>query len=866
MNPELEGLFEQTVGLAATEREQFLAEHCSDPNLRRELELLLAHDQGAETFLQRAVSEEASALQTFVLTPGQRLGPYRVLSIIGRGGMGLVYLAERADGKFEQRVAIKVLQCGVDPSWINDRTQQECRILASLEHPNIARVLDADVSHDGLPYFVMEYVDGLPLDRYCERHHLSFRHRLRLLLPLCDALHLAHQKLIVHRDLKPDNILVTEPGVPKLLDFGIAKVLGEVPVSPQNTITRILTPEYASPEQARGEPVTTATDIYSLGGVLYKLLTGSTPHQTKDRGPLEMVRAICEEEVRRPSELRPELAGDIDSILLKALHTDPQQRYRSVDQFAADLQSWLAGRPVLAVPPSLAYRARKFGRRHRVALATVSAVTLALVVAAVVSIREGIRANRETAVAEAVNEFLRNDLLAQAGASAQSGPNTKPDPDLKVRTALDRAAERIEGKFTKQPEVEASIRDTMGWTYIDLGLYPEARKQLERALELRRRALGAKTWKTMARLGWVADLQGKYAEAEVLESKALEAQRRVLGPEHPDTLGSMNYLAVIYGHEGKYAQAEALDAQILEIQKRVLGPEHPDTLISLGSLASDYEYQSKHAQAEALEVQALEIRKRVLGPEHPRTLDSMGELARVYLQEGKYAQTEALDSQAWEIRKRVLGPEHPGTLTSMGNLANDYQYEGKHAEAEALGVQAVEIMKRVLGPEHPRTLNSMNNLTWVYESEGKYAQAEALDGQILEIRRRVLGPEHPDTLSSMGALAVDYGDQGKYAQAEALHTKILEIRRRVLGPEHRDTAESLYNLGCLAARRGDKDRAIALLSQSVDHGLVPYTDLGMEKDADLASLHHDPRFVALVAHAKQVAEGKQKAVAPQAPQ
>ncbi len=744
MNPELEKLFEQAVGLAAAEREQFLAEHCSDPDLRRELELLLAHDQGAETLLQRAVSEEASsALQTFLFTPGQHVGAYRVLSIIGRGGMGLVYLAERADGKFEQRVAIKVLQSGVDPSWVNDRAQQECRILASLEHPNIARVLDADVSHDGLPYFVMEYVDGLPLDRYCERHQLSLRDRLRLLLPLCDALHLAHQKLIVHRDLKPDNILVTEHGVPKLLDFGIAKVLGEVPVSPQNTATRILTPEYASPEQARGEPVTTATDIYSLGGVLYKLLTGSTPHQTKDKGPMEMVRVISEKEVRRPSELRRELAGDIDSILLKALHTDPQQRYRSVDQFAADLQRWLEGRPVLAVPPSLAYRARKFGRRHRVALATVGAVALALVVAAVVSIREGIRANRETAVAEAVNEFLQNDLLAQAGASAQSGPSTKPDPDLKVRTALDRAAERIEGKFAKQPEVEASIRDTMGWTYMDLGLYPEARKQLERALELRRRVLGpedAKTLKSITGLGRVAYLQGKYAEAEVLESQALEAQRRVLGPEHPDTLESINNLAVVYDDEGKFAQAEALDLQILEIRKRVLGPEHPDTLRSIGNLGVDY--------------------------------------AR----------------------------------------------------------------------------------------DGKYAQAEGLLTQVLETEKRVLGPEHPDTLASDTNLAGLYFREGKYAQAEALYTQELEIRKRVLGLEHPDTAETLYNLSCAAAQRGDKDRAIALLSQSVDHGLAPFGAFGIENDTDLTPLHGDPRFVALVAHAKQVAEAKQKAVATQAPQ
>jgi tetratricopeptide (TPR) repeat protein/tRNA A-37 threonylcarbamoyl transferase component Bud32 len=785
VNPELENLFEQAVGLAANEREQFLAKHCSDPDLRRELELLLAHDRGAETFLQRAVSEEASStLQTLVFSPGQRLGPYRVLSIIGRGGMGLVYLAERADGKFEQRVAIKVLQSDVDLPLLSDRTQQECRILASLEHPNIARVLDADVSSDGLPYFVMEYVEGHPIDRYCERHHLSLRNRLRLLLPLCDALHLAHQKLIVHRDLKPDNILVTEQGVPKLLDFGIAKVLDEVPLSPQNTATRVLTPEYASPEQARGEPVTTATDIYSLGGVLYKLLTGSSPHQTKNKNPMEMVRAICEEEVRRPSELRRELAGDLDSILLKALHTDPQERYRSVDQFAADLESWLRGRPVLAVPPSLGYRARKFIRRHRVVLATASVVALALFAAAVVSVRAGIRANRETAVAEAVNEFLQNDLLAQAGASAQSGPSTKPDPDLKVRTALDRAAERIEGKFAKQPEVEASIRDTMGLTYMDLGLYPEARKQLERALELRRRALGAedaKTLETMSRLGRVAAQQGRYAEAELLESRAFEAQRRRLGPEHPDTLTYAYNLAAVYQNEGKPAPAEALFAETLDIQKR------------------------------------------------------------------------------------VLGPEHPATLNSMDGLASEYIAENKYAQSEALLIQTLEIQKRTLGPEHPSTLLTLSNLGVAYEGEGKYAQAEAVDIQTLEIRKHVLGPEHPETLGSINNLAVVYDDERKYAQAEALYTDVLEVRKRVVGPDSEDAAETVYNLACLAAQRGDKDRAMALLSQSVDHGLSARGDFGMEQDTDLASLHDDPRFAVLVAHAKQLAEAKQKVGPTEAP-
>ena len=785
MNSELQRLFERAVDLTESEREDFLALHCTDPALRRELDLLLMHDQGAQTFLGKIVSSEAtSALQGLSPAIGQRLGPYRLVSIIGKGGMGTVYFGERADGKFQQRVAIKVLDGPSDMRPIGEQLQQECRILAALEHPNIARVLDADLTDPSFPYFVMEYVDGQPIDRYCEEHKLSVRERLRLLLPVCDAVHLAHQKLIVHRDLKPDNILVTEQGIPKLLDFGIAKVLSEVPVISQNSATRVLTPEYASPEQALGQPITTATDVYCLGAVLYKLLTGRAPHALAEKSPVDIIRGICDDEVRKPSELRRELAGDADAVLLKALHPDPQQRYRSADQFAADLERWLEGKPVLAVAPSLTYRARKFARRYSVALATATVIALVLMAAAVISIRAGIHANREAAVAEAVNEFLQTDLLAQAGTTAQSVPDTKPDPDLKVRTTLDRAAERIEGKFAKQPEVEASIRDTIGWTYLDLGLYAEAQKQLKRAVELRRRALGAenaKTLKSMSRLGWVAYMQNNYAEADALENEALRAQRGILGPEHPDTLTSMNFLANIYRVEGKFAQAEALLAQTFEIQRRVLGTEHPETL------------------------------------------NSMTDLASVYNDEGKYAQSEELKLQTLEIQKRVLGPQHPSTLRTMSSLALAYEGEAKYPQAEALLTQTLEIEKRVLGPEHRDTLLSMHNLALVYLKEGKYPQAERLWRQTLDALNRVMGPDSP-----IAALVT-------------------------------------YDMGCLAARRGDKDEAIARLSQSVDHGLLAADDLGMGEDTDLNSLHSDLRFEALVAHAKQVAEAKQKIATTETP-
>jgi tetratricopeptide (TPR) repeat protein len=399
--------------------------------------------------------------------------------------------------------------------------------------------------------------------------------------------------------------------VPKIIDFGVAKAMSQ-PLTENTFATRlgafIGTPEHMSPEQAlsSGKDIDTRTDVYSLGIILYELLAGAPPLELRQITLDEFLRRLREDEPAKPSTrisaqggaastaLAKQIRGDLDSIALKAVEKERSRRYGSPAELAADIERYLKNEAVSAVPPSTVYRARKFARRHRAGLITAAAVALVLIAAAGISIREAIRANREAAVAQAVNDFLQNDLLAQASAATQSGPSTKPDPHLEVRTALDRAAARIGGKFQRQPEVEAAIRDTIGETYKDLGLYPEAQKQLERALELHRRAEGQenpKTLKTMSRLGNIALEQGRSAEAEGLCSQALEVQCRVLGSEHPDTLYSMNNLANIYNGEGKYAQAEALDSQCLEIRRRVLGPEHSETLSSMNSLANTYLFQ-----------------------------------------------------------------------------------------------------------------------------------------------------------------------------------------------------------------------------------------------------------------------------------
>src|SRR5580700_6317936 len=744
-------------------------------------------------------------------TSGTVIGRYHLLQKIGEGGMGEVWLAEQKE-PVRRRVALKLIKAGMDTREVVARFESERQALALMDHPAIAKVLDAGSTPQGAPYFVMEYVAGVPITTYCDNHRLSTRDRLELFMHVCEGVQHAHQKAIIHRDLKPTNILVTAVDghpAPKIIDFGVAKALTQK-LTADTMFTRvgamIGTPEYMSPEQAlsSGEDIDTRTDVYSLGIIFYELLAGVHPIDLRKVAFEEFLRRLREDDPPKlstkfraqdpatstdlarkrhtePPALVKQMRGDLDSIALKALEKDRARRYGSPSDFALDIARYLNNEPVLAVPPSLAYRTRKFARRYRVALITACAFALVLIAAAVISIRQSIRANREAAVAQAVNDFLQNDVLAQASASKQAGLSAKPDPDLKVRTALDRAAQRITGKFDRQPEVEASIRDTMGQTYMDLGLYPEARKQLERALDLHRRLLGAenpKTIKTMSRLGRTAMLQGKYPEAETLLARAMEIERRVLGPAHPDTLYSMNNLASVYYSQGKYPQAEALYSQTLEIRRRVLGPEHPDTLGSMNNLANVYYSQGKYPQAEALDSQTLEIRRRVLGPEHPETLYSMVNLAMVYYSQGKYPQAEALDSQTLEIQRRVLGPEHPDTLATMSSLADDYISQGKYAQAEALDSQTLEIKRRVLGPEHPTTLYTLSDFASMYQHQGKFALAETYAAQALAGRRHALGPEHPVTMASAADLALACISQGKFAESEPLAREAMEFNRK----------------------------------------------------------------------------------------
>ncbi len=812
--------------------------------------------------------------------------------------MGEVWLAEQTIPVHRQ-VALKVIKAGMDTARVVMRFEIERQVLAVMSHPAIAQVFDAGATPQGRPYFAMEFVRGEPITTYCNRNGLSTRQRIDLFLQVCDGVHHAHQKGIIHRDLKPSNILVTlrdDRPVPKIIDFGLAKA-----TTSQLTDRTVLTdfgvlvgtPEYMSPEQAdpTSPDIDTRSDVYALGVILYELLTTMLPFDAnvlRAKGIDELRRTIRDAEPTRPStrltaqdetarteqthgtnavDLARQLRGDLDWITLRALEKDRTRRYGSVSDFAADLRRHLNNLPVIASPPSTWYRVSKFVRRHRVGV-SVAATLVAMLVAfaATTGIQarrialERDRANREAEIAKAVNDFLQNDLLAQAGASAQARPDTKPDPDLKVRTALDRAAAGIEGKFAAQPLVEASIRHTIGKTYEDLGLYPEAEKHMARALDLRRRvgeqdatlvaglgdmagvhikqgdydradrllasalqtarrAFGEQhpqTLATVSRLGRLYLQQGKHSEAEALYLRLLEDRRRVLGEHHRDTLDTLDALASLYWRQGKYAQAEPVRAKVVDLQRRVLGEEHPETLTSMNNLALLSSYQGKHAEAEALFIRVLGMMRRVLGEEHLETMITTGNLGIVYFRQGRHSEAEAVFEKTLGIKQRVLGETHPETLTSMNNLAVLYRAEGKYPQAEALYLQVLERLRRVLGEQHPNTLLTMNGLALLYGLQGRNAKAEVLYTKVLDVQRRVLGQEHPDAISTMSNLASLYVKEGKNAEAEPLLVRVEDVRRRVLGEQHPDTLRSMTSVGSIYERAGKYDQAESVLRSALN--------------------------------------------------
>jgi eukaryotic-like serine/threonine-protein kinase len=891
MDPErwavIEPLYHGALEQKPAVRSAWLRNACAgDAALEEELESLLAcasadlSNPAARSGMARLWNEIAAATDSSAHTHAEHgvkaplpshIGQYRILRLLGEGGMGAVY--EAGQDHPQRIVALKVIRSGLsDPSLVR-RFEVELLALGRLQHPGIAQIYEAGTADYGSgpqPYFAMEFVRGRPLLEYAEAHRLDARQRLDLIARICDAVHHAHQRGIIHRDLKPANILVDETGQPKVLDFGVARATdSDVRMTAQTGVGQIIgTLAYMSPEQVLADPLEldTRSDVYALGVVLYEMLAQRLPYKISSRQH-EAVRAIQKDEPAPLSSVSSIYRGDIETIVAKALEKDKTRRYASAAELATDIRRYLHDQPIAARPASTLYQLQKFARRHRALVFAAAAILVVLIAGVIVSAREAARAGKEAATSRAISDFLQNDLLAQASAANQARPNNKPDPDLKVRTALDRAAAKIGGRFDRQPEVEAALRVTIGQTYTDLGLYPQAHAQLGQALKLERDVQGPdnpKTLETTNRLARVIYLQGQYSQAESLLRPALETEQRVLGRENSETLIAMNGLANAYRAQGKYPQADALYNQSLEIRRRVLGPEHPDTLVSMNNLAVSYEQQGQYAKAETLDSRLVEIRRRVLGLEHPNTLASMNNLAVDYEQQAQYAKAEVLDRQLLDIRRRVFGPDHPETLASMANLALICTNQGKFAQAEALDSQTLSLQTRVIGPEHPATVKTMSALGFVEFAQGKYAQAVAELGKAVELERRIRGPEHPNTLGSMTDLAGAYAAQGNYDQADRLYTQVLASYHRSLPAQAPAILYTLSGVAFMRQLQGRYAEAETYAAQALagqEHILGAENPLTMLAEEDLAlALVSQRKFAEAEPLAREAADFARKTV------
>ncbi len=871
----IERVFHAVVERPPRERARFLDDACGgDASLRAEVERLLAFDEETPSFIDVPTADadqRSPSGAEFDPRIGQCAGVYRLLSRIGAGGMGVIYRARRDDDLFSYPVAVKLVRRDAGDDQVLRRFEIERRTLANLNHPNIARLLDGGVTDDGAPYLVMELVDGVPIDTYCDEQRLPVADRLTLFRTVCRAVHYAHQNLVVHRDLKPSNILVDAQGVPKLLDFGIAKVLEPDDADPRRdhtaTVSRMLTPDYASPEQIRGEPTSTVTDVYSLGVILYGLLTGRRPHRLTSSRIDDIERAVCDREATKPSvavaspvpatgwrgddpnpptpegmarlrssapaKLRRQLRGDLDNIVMMALRKEAARRYASAEQFAADIDRYLGGLPILARRDTMVYRGLKFVRRNRIAVAAAALIFVALAASAVVSAslarvaardRDAAQEARTQTERQAEHARIESDSaneVARILGDAFLASTTGRDGDEReaVAAALDRELDRVRRQFAARRHLLANLIDSIGHIHLDLQLFDRAESLFDEAHAIRIDEVGPESLEVARSFDSRGELRyhrGDFVGAEAAFRKAIDLHRRHPPDVHTDIALAANNLGVALRSLGRLDEAQTLHEEALALRRRAVPEDAPAVAESLNNLAgidlgrADYEKAQRHLR------EALEIRRRVLGENHPLVAQTLSNLALTLHQAGDTAAAEPLFREAVAALRRLGGPEEPGLARTLGSLAGVLRVRGGKEEARALLEESLEIHMRRSGPDHPSVANTLAQLAALDRDAGRTTQARERWIETLRIQRLALPAAHPN----IGTSLVGYGglltDIGEADTAEPLLREALGIYRVALPADHWFIALAETALGSCLAAQGEYEEARPLVTRGYE--------------------------------------------------
>jgi serine/threonine protein kinase/tetratricopeptide (TPR) repeat protein len=853
-----ETLFHLALAKPAGERTAFLADACADGALRRRVEVLLEAHENPGSFLQAPAAEGLAAAETQPGQytdggspaadgegpppagegPGTFVGRYQLLRQVGEGGMGAVFLAEQTH-PVQRQVALKVIKPGLDGRQVSARFEAERQALALMDHPNIAKVLDAGTTDTGRPYFVMELVPGVPITRYCDEQRLTLRDRLELFIPVCRAVQHAHQKGIIHRDLKPSNVLVAlydgKP-VPKVIDFGVAKATGprltEQPLFTEFG-TLVGTLEYMSPEQAELNQldIDTRGDIYSLGVLLYELLTGTTPleqRQLQGAGVLVALQIIRGEEPPRPSARLsaapdlPSLAarrgleprklsglvrGELDWIVMKCLEKSRDRRYQTAEGLARDVERYLCDEPVLAGPPSATYRLRKFVRRHKVPVLAAALVLVTLLAGVAVSTWEAVLATRAQGLAH------NNEVAALAAAGAER------------QARLDEAAER------QQAEAVASLLESI---FHDLDPWAEEKDGLDLRTQLVER-LDQATARledesdgdviTRARLRKaLADAllgAGQPARAVALLEKAVADYEAARGPAHPDTLAARHRLGIAYSEAGRTPEAIRLHEETLKRCESALAPDHPLTLSARNNLAITYLREGRNpdtvVRAVGLLEDVLKGREAQFGPNHPQTLVSRSNAATAYRMAGRPDDAIRIHETLVSTYEARYGQDHLLTLRARGNLGTAYRNARRLTDAIRVHKEVLKALSAKVGIDHPETMIARNNLATAYRNAERNDDAIRLHEENLKLREARLGLDHPSTLSSRHNLALAYSYAKRTADAIRLHEDNLPRIDARLNPDHPLAESTLTNLSLQYARQGRLDKQESCLGRLVEH-------------------------------------------------